>query len=96
MPSFAITTPQRNYEAIVERGILSRIGEFIPAGSGKVFVITTEDVWQPHSSRLARGLAERSHEIVLFPGSGHLLTEAAGEIRERLAEWIPQHLAEAS
>ncbi len=68
MPSFAVTTPQRSYEAIVERGILARIGEFIPAGAGKVFVVTTEDVWHYHSSRLARGLAEHSHEIVLFPG----------------------------
>ena len=85
MPSFAITTPQRNYEAIVERGILARIGEFIPAGTGKVFVITTEDVWQPHSFRLARGLAERSHEIVLFSG---------GEEHKRLrsVEWLAEEM----
>ena len=77
MPSFAVTTPQRSYEAIVERGILARIGEFIPAGAGKVFVVTTEDVWQHHSSRLARGLAEHSHEIV---------TEVAGLSPDRAAE----------
>jgi 3-dehydroquinate synthase len=76
MPSFPIATPQRNYQAIVERGILSRIGEFIPAAAGKVFVVTSEDVWQPHSSLLARGLAEHSHEIVFFAG---------GEERKRLS-----------
>jgi hypothetical protein len=28
-------------------------------------------------------------EVVVLPGSGHLLTEAAGEVRDRLIEWIP-------
>jgi 3-dehydroquinate synthase len=85
MPSFAVSTPQRDYEAIVERGVLARIGEFIPAGTGKVFVVTTEDVWQHHSSRLARGLAQRSHEIVLFPG---------GEEHKRLGclEWLAEEM----
>jgi hypothetical protein len=32
-------------------------------------------------------------EIVLFPGAGHLLSEASAELRERLYEWIPEHLA---
>ena len=31
-------------------------------------------------------------EIVLFPGAGHLLSEAADELRERLDEWIPERL----
>jgi 3-dehydroquinate synthase len=75
MPSYEVNTPQRKYQAIVERGILVRTGDHIPAGAGKVFVVTTEDVWQFHSSRLARGLADRSHEILLFPG---------GEERKRL------------
>jgi hypothetical protein len=26
---------------------------------------------------------------VLLPGAGHLLTQVADELRERLAEWIP-------
>lgn len=68
MPSYVVDTPQRRYEAIVERGVLERTGEHLPAGTGKVFVITTRDVWQHHCSRLAQGLARRSHEIVFFPG----------------------------
>jgi 3-dehydroquinate synthase len=85
MPSFFVTTPQRKYEAVVERGILAQIGQFIPSGTGKVFVITNEDVWQHHSSRLAQGLAERSHEIVLFPG---------GEEHKRLGcvEWLAEEM----
>lgn len=76
MPSFVVDTPQRKYEAIVERGILGRTGEYIPAAAGKVFVITTRDVWEFHRSRLAQGLARRSHEILFFPG---------GEENKRLA-----------
>ena len=35
---------------LIERGILRRAHEFIPAGSGKVFVVTTEDVWRLHGA----------------------------------------------
>jgi predicted esterase len=28
-------------------------------------------------------------ELVMLPGAGHLLTQVAGEVRERLLEWIP-------
>jgi len=35
------------YPAIVERGILGRVCRiFLPANAGKVFVVTTEDVWR--------------------------------------------------
>jgi 3-dehydroquinate synthase len=77
MPSFAVDTPQRKYNAVVERGVLARAGDYIPPGTGKVFVVTTADVWQYHCHRLAFGLAGHSHEILLFPG---------GEERKRLAE----------
>lgn len=76
MPSFVVETAQRSYPAVVERGVLSRLGDFLPEKSGKAFVVTTADVWQHHATRLARGLARRSHEIMLFPG---------GEERKRLA-----------
>ncbi|HVX66297.1 MAG TPA: 3-dehydroquinate synthase [Bryobacteraceae bacterium] len=76
MPSYVVNTPQRKYEAIVQRGILARAGEYIPASHGKVFVVTTRDVWDYHCSRLAPALARRSHEIVFFPG---------GEENKRLA-----------
>ena len=76
MPSYVVDTPQRKYCAIVERGILERTGEHIPAAAGRAFVVTTRDVWQLHCSRLASGLAGRSHEILFYPG---------GEERKRLA-----------
>lgn len=33
-------------------------------------------------------------EVVILPGAGHLLTEAADEIRARLREWIPAVLSD--
>jgi 3-dehydroquinate synthase len=87
MPSYVVDTPQRKYSAIVERGILARTGEHLPAAAGKVFVVTTRDVWQFHCSRLAYGLAGRSHEILFFPG---------GERNKRLAslEALAQEMVE--
>jgi len=37
MPSYVVDTPQRKYCAIVERGILERVGEHIPAAAGRAF-----------------------------------------------------------
>ena len=68
MPSFVVDTPQRKYEAIVERGILARAGAYVPASAGKVFVITEPNVWERHGSRLRQGLAGRPHEVVFYPG----------------------------
>jgi len=34
-------------------------------------------------------------ELVVLPGAGHLLTEAADELRTRLIEWIPKVLGDA-
>ncbi len=76
MPSYVVETPQRRYSAIVERGVLARAGGHIPAGAGKIFVVTTADVWALHCSRLAPALANHSHEILFYPG---------GEENKRLA-----------
>src|SRR6266403_1325843 len=38
MPSFEVKTPQRNYPAVVERGILGRVADYLPAKAVKVFV----------------------------------------------------------
>jgi len=42
-------------------------------------------------SELVAGLA--GGELVLLPGSGHLLTQAGGELRTRLRAWLPEVLA---
>ena len=54
---------------------------------------TSDEILPPETSAMVQMLAGHG-EIVLFPGAGHLLSEASGEIRDRLGEWIPAHLAE--
>ena len=77
MPSFRVHTPQRAYDAIVERGSLARIPEFLPAKAGKLFVVTTEDVWGFHGESVTRALGAQAHRVLFFPG---------GEPRKRMAE----------
>jgi 3-dehydroquinate synthase len=77
MLSFHVETPQCVYDAIVERGSLARIPEFLPARVGKIFVVTTADVWDLHGAKVERALEGRNHQVLFFPG---------GEPRKRLAE----------
>jgi 3-dehydroquinate synthase len=77
MPSFRVETPQRTYDAIVERGSLHRIAEFLPPDAGAVFIVTTQDVWRHHGSAIGRALGRHPREVLLFPG---------GEAQKRLAE----------
>ena len=73
MPSFRVETPQRTYDAIVERGAVRRIQHFLPPKHGKIFVVTTRDVWTLHS----HFFAQLPHNVIFFPG---------GESKKRLAE----------
>lgn len=78
MPSFRVETPQRAYDAIVERGSLARIAEFLPPRAGKVFVVTTGDVWGLHGAQVERALDGRcAYQVLFFPG---------GEPRKKMAE----------
>ena len=76
MPSFAVETPQRRYPIVVERGCLARLSEFIPARAGKMFFVSTEDVWKLHGHLLQGVAGNCATEILFFPG---------GEERKRLA-----------
>jgi len=76
MASFTIKTPQHEYCAIVERGVLARVAHYIPKKSGKVFVVSNEDVWRHCGKKFEAGLAGIAHEILFLPG---------GEERKRLA-----------
>jgi 3-dehydroquinate synthase len=71
MPAFRVETPQGAYDAVVERGSVRRVPEFIPPRSGKIFVVTTEDVWKLHGSAI------RADEVLFFAG---------GEARKRISE----------
>lgn len=78
MSSHVVTTGTARYECRIERGILSRIAEFLPAKAGKVFVVTTADVWRLHGAHITF-----PHELILFPG---------GEPNKRLA--VVEQMAE--
>jgi 3-dehydroquinate synthase len=76
MPEFRVETSQRCYLAIVERGIVAHAAEYVPPKSGKVFVVSTGDVWRHQGAALASALAGVGHETLFLPG---------GEERKRLA-----------
>jgi 3-dehydroquinate synthase len=77
MPSYFVETPHCRYPVLVERGGLANVREYIPQRAGKVFLISTEDVWKLHGQVVQRAIGDRPHEILFFPG---------GEPRKRLAE----------
>jgi 3-dehydroquinate synthase len=76
MPSFPVQTPQRNYQAIVERGALSSLGNHIPKKAGKIFVITEWGVWNMHQGPVLQALQGRQFQVIFFSG---------GEVNKRLS-----------
>ena len=77
MPSFRVETPQRSYDAIVQRGCLRSYFFKSRPQVAKIFVITTADVWALHGDALKPVLAALESHVLFFPG---------GEPRKRLAE----------
>ncbi|HYW45265.1 MAG TPA: 3-dehydroquinate synthase [Bryobacteraceae bacterium] len=76
MPSFRVDTPHGCYSIVVERGVAAQTANHIPPRTGKVFVVSTEDVWRHQGATLTRGLAGVPHEVLHLPG---------GEERKRMA-----------
>jgi 3-dehydroquinate synthase len=83
MPAFEVETPHHTYSNHVERGILSRVASFIPARAGKLFAVSTEDVWKLHGSVLAEQFPPDQLNVLYFPG---------GESNKRLN--AVEHLAD--
>lgn len=75
MPAFEVRTARHTYSNVIERGILQRVSEFIPRTSGKLFIVTTPDVWTLHGRRIEEHL-KHDREVLFFPG---------GEVNKRLA-----------
>jgi len=67
MPEFHVAAPGGSYAAVVERGAISRIPEFVPDNCGKVFVVSNEDVWRLHGHRICSALGEGGFETLFFP-----------------------------
>ncbi len=93
MPTFHIETPPVSYAAVVERGILEHAARYVPATAGKVFVVSTDDVWRHQCSRLEHGLAAIPHEVLFLPGGEDQKRLAPVE---RLAEEMVRHGADRS
>ncbi len=56
---------------------------------------TDDEILPPETSTVVQMLAGHG-EVVLLPDAGHLLTEAATELRERLSVWIPERFGVAA
>lgn len=68
MVSFAVRTATHSYQAIVERGCLAQVSEFIPARAGRVFVVSTDDVWALHGAAFTAAMRGRAFHSIAFPG----------------------------
>jgi len=51
-----------------------------------------DEILPAFASEVVHGLAGGRGELVILPGAGHLLAEAAAEVRDRLLAWIPARL----
>jgi 3-dehydroquinate synthase len=67
MATFEVQAAQTAYPSIVERGVLHRASEFLPRRAGKLFVVSTQDVWELHSKELDPRIYERTCTL-FFPG----------------------------
>lgn len=72
MPVFEVTTAGGSYPAVVERGAIDRLREYLPVKRGKIFVVTEERIWAVHG----RLLAGAGDDVLFLPG---------GEENKRLA-----------
>ena len=71
-----VRTQQRDYSAIIERGCLARVAEFLPPDATSIFVVTEEQIWELYGARVADALRGRGQHVLFFPG---------GEVNKRLS-----------
>jgi 3-dehydroquinate synthase len=91
MPAFEVQTSQRVYTNIVERGVTGRIRDFLPQNAGKLFLVTTEDVWRLHGSKIRAQFGNGELTVLFFPGGEPNKRLAA---LEQLAEQMSEHGAD--
>jgi len=64
--------------------------------AGRPFLLfhgENDELLPPHVSETVQMLAGGHGELVILPGTGHLLSEVGDELRSRLLEWVPAVLA---
>jgi pimeloyl-ACP methyl ester carboxylesterase len=54
-----------------------------------------DELLPPMVSEMVHAMAGCDGELVLLPGTGHLLSEVGAELRERLERWIPERFDDA-
>ncbi len=87
MAEFEVTTPAARYPVVVERGAISRIPEFVPESCGKLFVVSTGDVWKLHGERVSDALGGGGFDVLFLPGGEENKRFApVEELAERLVE----------
>ncbi len=68
MPQYRVATSQQTYPVIIERGAIRRLAEYLPQGSGSIFVVSTRDVWHLHGDSLEAALGGRQFTPLFFAG----------------------------
>lgn len=68
MLSFVVDTPPHCYSAVVDRGVIGHLAQYIPANAGKLFVVSTEDVWRHQGEAFELSLAGVAYEVLHLPG----------------------------
>ncbi|MFL6451041.1 MAG: 3-dehydroquinate synthase [Bryobacteraceae bacterium] len=76
MPVFEVKTSHCSYPNVIQRGVSGRIRDYLPQRHGKLFVLTTNDVWQLHGSAISNHFQPGEFEVLRFEG---------GESNKRLA-----------
>src|SRR6266852_4890550 len=83
MPSFRVETPQRAYQAIVERGSLARIPEFLPGRAPRERRAEMEAL----AGQMIAGGGDRSSVVVAFGGG--IVADVAGFLAAIFMRGIP-------
>lgn len=68
MSEFQVVTPQQTYSVVVERGVIGRLAEFLPQGAGRMFAVSTRDVWHLYGESVRAALGGRECEVLFFAG----------------------------
>src|SRR6478609_2431362 len=83
MPVFEVKTSHCSYPNAIERGVSGRIRDYLPPRHGKLFILTTSDVWRLHGDLIRAQFQPGEFEVLHFEGGENNKRMAS---LERLAE----------
>jgi 3-dehydroquinate synthase len=76
MPTYAVETARHRYPCVVSRGAIAGLSEHLPHRTGKLFVVTEENIWRNQGGRVRSALSAHPFEVLYFAG---------GEDRKRMS-----------